>query len=175
MGLIYKATNIINGKYYIGLTNRKLKTRISEHVLDSINEKSKLKFSIFHLALKKYGIENFKWEILEECNLEELESFESLTARFARTADILTQKVFKSLFMFIQEDTQTFIDKANLLEKIKIINNANDLLNIRGLRNNISHEYVLTDITSLFQDVLNYIPILLKIVEKINDYCHGEA
>jgi hypothetical protein len=35
----------------------------------------------------------------EEYDLEEQESFEALTSRFARTSDILTQKVIKTLKM----------------------------------------------------------------------------
>ena len=38
----------------------------------------------------------------DEYDLEEQESFEALTSRFARTADILTQKVFKTLFILLQ-------------------------------------------------------------------------
>ena len=51
-------------------------------------------------------------------DIEELESLEALTARFARTADILQNKVLKTLFLLLQENLQTFFDKANLLEKL---------------------------------------------------------
>jgi len=78
----------------------------------------------------------------EEYEPEEQESFEALTSRFARTSDILTQKVFKSLFAILQENVKTIIDSANILEKLGIVENADEILNIRELRNQIAHEYV---------------------------------
>jgi uncharacterized protein YutE (UPF0331/DUF86 family) len=82
-------------------------------------------------------------------NLNEQESFEALTSRFARTSDILTQKILKTMFALIQENPKTFLDAANLLEKIEIVDHADNLLNIRELRNQIAHEYVIDDLNAL--------------------------
>ena len=60
--IIYKYTNIINGKIYVGVTNRGIKTRRYEHILGS-RKNPKFKF---HQAIKKYGINSFKEEILVE-------------------------------------------------------------------------------------------------------------
>jgi uncharacterized protein YutE (UPF0331/DUF86 family) len=106
----------------------------------------------------------------EEYDLEQQESFEALTSRFARTSDILTQKVFKSLFILLQEDMKTFIDMANFLEKLEIVENADDLLNIREIRNQIAHEYVEPDVKSLFMDVLHFVPQLKNIINNVNAY-----
>jgi uncharacterized protein YutE (UPF0331/DUF86 family) len=105
-----------------------------------------------------------------EYDLEQQESFEALTSRFARTSDILTQKVFKTLFILLQENTKTFIDVANFLEKLEIIEKADDLLNIREIRNQIAHEYVESDIKALFHDVLRYVPLLKKIIDNVKNY-----
>ena len=105
-----------------------------------------------------------------EYDLEQQESFEALTSRFARTSDILTQKVFKSLFILLQEDMKTFIDMANFLEKLEIVENADDLLNIREIRNQIAHEYVEPDVKSLFMDVLHFVPQLKNIINNVNAY-----
>jgi len=105
-----------------------------------------------------------------EYDLEQQESFEALTSRFARTSDILTQKVFKTLFMLLQENTKTIIDAANFLEKLEIVENADDLLNIREIRNQIAHEYVESDIKALFHDVLRYVPLLKKIIGNVKNY-----
>ena len=107
-----------------------------------------------------------------EYDLEQQESFEALTSRFARTSDILTQKVFKTLFILLQEDTKTIIDAANFLEKLEIVENADDLLNIREIRNQIAHEYVEYDIKALFHDVLRYVPLLKKIIGNVKNYYH---
>jgi group I intron endonuclease len=63
--IIYKATNKINGKCYIGKTTKNLKTRKKQHIQDS--KKSKY---YFHRAINKYGSDNFQWEIIEKCKNE---------------------------------------------------------------------------------------------------------
>jgi hypothetical protein len=103
-------------------------------------------------------------------DLEEQESFEALTSRFARTSDILTQKVFKTLFILLQENIKTIIDAANFLEKLEVIEKADDLLNIREIRNQIAHEYVESDIRDLFFDVLRYVPEMKKIIKNAKAY-----
>jgi uncharacterized protein with HEPN domain len=106
----------------------------------------------------------------EEYDLEQQESFEALASRFARTSDILTQKVLKTMFIFLQENIKTVLDAANFLEKLEVIENADDLLNIREIRNQIAHEYVESDIKNLFSDVLRYVPELKKIINNVNNY-----
>jgi group I intron endonuclease len=72
-GIIYKATNLINDKCYIGQTSRKFKKRMQEH-LNPVKDGE----VYFHNALKKYGKENFKWEIIYECDeimLDMMETF----------------------------------------------------------------------------------------------------
>lgn len=61
--LIYKVTNIINNKVYIGQTVKTLSQRKSEHKHRFLYENSHNKF---YNALKKYGWDNFTWEVIEE-------------------------------------------------------------------------------------------------------------
>lgn len=100
----------------------------------------------------------------------DLESCEALTARFARTADLLTQKVLTSIFLLLQETPKTFIDKCNLAEKIGIIESATELMKIRELRNEIAHEYRLADINELFVAISQYSQNLADIIEAVNTY-----
>lgn len=62
-GIIYKYTNIINGKSYIGQTIDE-KSRIKKHK----NSKDNLPF---HCAIRKYGWENFKYEVLVRIESED--------------------------------------------------------------------------------------------------------
>lgn len=66
--IIYKATNIVNGKCYIGQTTKTLNERQIEHL-----RKSKVLYNInyFYKAIRKYGFENFKWEILKD-NIDDI-------------------------------------------------------------------------------------------------------
>ena len=61
--LIYKVTNIINNKVYIGQTVKTLSQRKSEHKHRFLYENSHNKF---YNTLKKYGWDNFTWEVIEE-------------------------------------------------------------------------------------------------------------
>lgn len=58
---IYKITNKINNKIYIGFTSKTIQERLQEHINKS--QKSSAKKQIIHKAIKKYGKENF---IIEE-------------------------------------------------------------------------------------------------------------
>lgn len=62
--IIYKATNKINGKCYIGATTGSLTIRKNVHIYQS---KSTSKTTHFHNALRKYGKENFEWVIIRYC------------------------------------------------------------------------------------------------------------
>ncbi len=62
-GLIYKSINIVNNKIYIGQTIN-FKKRLNEHKRNSLNKKSRSYNSYFCRALRKYGWDNFKWEII---------------------------------------------------------------------------------------------------------------
>ena len=61
---IYKITNTLNGKMYIGQTNSKLPRRFSGHVTAAKGGST----SLIHHAIRKYGKDAFKTELLEECD-----------------------------------------------------------------------------------------------------------
>lgn len=64
MACIYKITNLVNNKFYIGLTSKTLDVRFNGHCN---NKNSKVnKNCLLHKALRKYGIDNFKKEVLIE-------------------------------------------------------------------------------------------------------------
>ena len=65
---VYKITNIINNKNYIGITTRGLENRWKEHLSVANNQNSKDYNALFKKAIRKYGQENFKIELLENCN-----------------------------------------------------------------------------------------------------------
>lgn len=69
MGYIYKITNINNGKSYIGQTKRTVEQRWKEHLYDEKN-------ILLIRAMKKYGVESFKIETIEQCTDCELDNRE---------------------------------------------------------------------------------------------------
>jgi len=105
-----------------------------------------------------------------EYTLDELDHFEALSARFARTADLYTQKLLKSLFMVLGEDAVSFLDKTRLAEKLAIIEDAEDLAAIRDLRNTIAHEYAAGNLNEVFRRTLALADTLLCLIASTGRY-----
>lgn len=63
-GYIYKITNLINNKIYIGKTLKDVYSRFAEHIRTSRNEDCENR--PLYKAMKKYGVENFKVEEIEK-------------------------------------------------------------------------------------------------------------
>lgn len=61
---IYKVTNQVNGKIYIGFTTQGYQTRWSKHLKDVESGSS----YIFHKSIRKYGKECFTLEFIETCS-----------------------------------------------------------------------------------------------------------
>ena len=66
---IYSITNKINGKRYIGQSIN-IDNRWKEHIRNIDNPN---KNNIIYKALRKYGLENIIFEVLEECTESELD------------------------------------------------------------------------------------------------------
>lgn len=124
-------------------------------------------------SLKLSFLKCTKIGLKDELNFEEQESFDSLSSKFARTADIYTQKVLKTIFYLLRENPKTFLDKANLAEKLEMIPSADDLIIIRDLRNEIVHEYILLELPRIYQEIFaNYNKLILA-VEMTNTFVNN--
>lgn len=67
MKYIYLYRNLVNNKKYIGQTNN-IKRRKKQHQNDSFNNYNYNRFyQPIHCAIRKYGLENFEFKIIEEC------------------------------------------------------------------------------------------------------------
>jgi group I intron endonuclease len=62
MGIIYCARNKVNGKRYIGQTERSLSKRKRKHESDARLSG----FSFFWEALREFGFDNFEWSVIFE-------------------------------------------------------------------------------------------------------------
>ena len=70
---IYKITNLINNKTYIGQSNC-IERRFAQH--KSPYEQNRNYEKSLYKAIKKYGINNFSFDIIEECPEEDLNNRE---------------------------------------------------------------------------------------------------
>lgn len=109
--------------------------------------------------------------IKKDYTFEELDKFEALTSRFARTSDMLIQKIFRLIDILELERPGSAIDRINRAEKRGIIYSAEIFKEIRYLRNDISHEYIPTAVEQIFKEVLKLTPYLIDSVDRVNKYC----
>lgn len=68
---IYKIQNNINNKIYIG-QSKNIEKRLKDHKNRANDTNSNEYNRHLYRSMRKYGIENFSFEIIEECNVDEL-------------------------------------------------------------------------------------------------------
>jgi len=96
---------------------------------------------------------------------------ELLVARFGKLQDLLGNKIINTFLMLQEEysDNLTMLDKINKLERLGIVENAQDWKQMRSIRNHVAHEY--PDNPELTAGYLNEIvrltPKLLTILENL--------
>lgn len=85
---IYKYTNKTNGKHYIGQSIN-LEMRRYAHKSSAFNEKAKDYNAQFHQAIRKYGWDNFDYEVIAELTPEEYtkEGLDALERYFIKYYD----------------------------------------------------------------------------------------
>lgn len=59
--IIYRITNVVNSKFYIGKTSKTVQERFQRHCYNHQKQNTYL-----YKAMRKYGVENFICEVLEE-------------------------------------------------------------------------------------------------------------
>ena len=120
---IYRITNKINGKSYIG-KSKNLTRRIRDHWNRSANEKSNEYNSLIHRAIRKYGNDSFVVEIICECSEEELNSKEQYYIALYNTMVPYGYNVlaggeggFSTSYLFDKEDIEHIIEELKNTDK----------------------------------------------------------
>ena len=72
--LIYKITNLINNKCYIGQTIKTAEERWKEHQAHAFGSHPNDQNKTLYQAIRKYGIENFNFEVIQD----NIDTFEKL-------------------------------------------------------------------------------------------------
>ena len=79
---IYKITNLVNGKVYIG-QSQDIYSRWKEHKY----ARNKRECFALYGAFKKYGLDNFSFEIVEECSRDMLNDREDYWQEYFHAKD----------------------------------------------------------------------------------------
>lgn len=136
------------------------------YIKDDLNNLKKMSASLQNVFIKSKKIKlknNFKDE--------DYIIFDSLTSRFSRLSDIIVQKVLKTIDIINLENTGTIRDRLNRAEKNGLISDVDDFVEIRKLKNDITHEYIQEEMIEIYKQVIKYIPVLKNTVNRINKYC----
>lgn len=96
-------------------------------------------------------------------------------ARFGKLQDFLVSKLFRSLSMASLEDTSqdiSLIDSLRRMEKYGIVASLDRWLELRLLRNSLTHEYLTGDeeIAENINAAFSYYPELESTLKRANEY-----
>ena len=126
---IYKIENLINHKVYIG-QSIEIEKRWSAH-------KTSKDDLVIHQALRKYGIENFSFEIIEECSKEELDKKECfwITAfnSLIPTGYNMVEGGSNGAALAMRIPVYQYDLKGKLLAKYEGVNEAGRINNLNGI------------------------------------------
>jgi hypothetical protein len=107
---------------------------------------------------------------IQQLDAEGMDAFESFTSRFARVSDILFNKVFRSIYYLEQGENASWLDVTLFMEKKAIIDNLNQARIIKETRNDIVHEYTVSDLNELFDSVNGQTPQLMEYAQNAIHY-----
>jgi len=74
---------------------------------------------------------------------DEIKTLDQFLFRFAKLQDAMGQKLFKSMLLFLGEEIEgvPFIDILNIMEKLSLLESANEWKVLREDRNELAHNY----------------------------------
>lgn len=131
MNAVYKITNIINNKCYIGSSTRVFK-RWQDHKNNAFNPNNEKYNYPLYQAFRKYGLKNFTFEILKDDfkSIEEMQAFEyyQIIHYNALSPGGYNQTNNTNSNSIASENTQKYIKKIS--KKCALIDNNNNILEI---------------------------------------------
>ena len=138
-----------------------------------------IKISKVHLKrLERAAGEIKEMGKLEDVDLEDFETIKTIDTfifRFMKLQDYMGNKLFKAFLIETGDyrDDMSFMDILDKLEKLRIIDSAENWVKLRKLRNKLTHEYpdeveeILKDIEEAPKWVAYFREVLQNIVEHL--------
>ncbi len=98
----------------------------------------------------------------------QLESAEAFTGRFARSVDLLVNKVLRSLNRVELNPDGTLLDIIHHAEKRGIIERADELREMKDVRNMIAHDYAGSKVAEILAYCREQKPVFDRICERVS-------
>jgi len=109
-------------------------------------------------------------EEYKNLDINEYDKLETLTSRFARTTDILFNKVFRSIVLIETGSNKSLLDTLLYFSKVKLIENNEKARFLKELRNDIAHDYLQEDLFELFENIMAHTDELITLAERTINY-----
>ena len=103
------------------------------------------------------------------------ESCEALTSRFTRLCDLFVQRLFRTLDQIELTDEESILDRLARAEKRGVITSADEWRELRELRNEIAHDYLIESSDRVLTEAHRQSPVLLEAIEKFAAYARGKG
>ena len=118
--------------------------------------------------------------LLEEAKVRQLsdddrETFESLTSRYGRALDFLTQKLLRTIDRIELTDEGSVLDRINRFKKRDVLRDEVNYALLKDLRNQIVHGYILDETDRVVREVLTYAPLIEELLLKAKEYCRRKS
>jgi len=133
---IYIITNTTNNHVYIGQTTRRFVERWKEHIKYSFSPSNEDYWFPLHAAMRKYGIECFDFNILEQCAVADLDARERYWIRYYDATNHDNYNCLPGGQAYRSDDDEKW------LAIINDILNTNDPLSIIAQRHNVTDSIV---------------------------------
>jgi predicted nucleotidyltransferase len=118
-------------------------------------------FPLLPLSVEKYT----------NLSKDEVQDIDQYLFRFAKLQDTLGDKLFRLILQEYEpgDEIVPFIDVLNTLEKLGFITSAKEWMNLRKIRNEISHQYddEPEEMTQAINNILNHKDIIKEIYLKV--------
>jgi len=98
---------------------------------------------------------------------QQLESAEAFTGRLARAVDLLVNKVLRSLDRVELRSEDTLLDVINRAEKRGFVGRAQELREMKDVRNMIAHDYAGAKAAEIFAYCREQKPVLDAICDRV--------
>ena len=111
-------------------------------------------------------------DTLKDATEKQLESAEAFTGRFARSVDLLVNKVLRSLDRVELKPEGTLLDVVNRAEKRGFVNRSEELREMKDVRNMIAHDYASAKAAEIFAYCREQKPVFDAICGHVAGYAH---
>jgi len=137
--------------------------QIDENLLEQIQKASKA-LSLLKDSFSKYQ----PFDLYKIYSPTDLESYDALALRFEKVVELFINQLFRTIEIhYFGLASTTIRDRLLVLQKTGFIDDINNWIDMRIIRNKIAHDYLPDQIKSIYEDILLYSKIIFDTFQKI--------